>query len=231
MDPNKLEFLLQAISATAALGVAAFGIVDISKAFWGGPSRVGMGHLERGFAPFAAALDAALGADRWRDILYSHWINGRPMAEQKAIVRSLVRLGLNPDTAEALARAGRVDAAALKGIAEKLRAGKAPTDEEMTLLGRMDTAIEAQLDAAFERADQQYRSVAKFCAAAVAIVLALIGAWVVASDGNPAYQMKPQEILMALLIGALAVPIAPIAKDLTTALTSAASAFKAAKGT
>lgn len=224
MDPSKLEFLLQAISATAALGIAAFGIVDITKAFWGGPSRVGLGHLERGFKPFAPALDAALGEGRWRDVLYSHWINGRPMAEQKAIVRSLVRLGLNPDTAEALAKAGRVDAASLATVATKLQNGKSPTDEEMTLLGRMDTAIEAQLDAAFERADQQYRSVARAYAAVVAIGLAVVGVvFVLGKTGGP-------DIALALLIGALAVPIAPIAKDLSTSLSAAVSAFKAAKG-
>ncbi|HYE46050.1 MAG TPA: hypothetical protein VEA44_09795 [Caulobacter sp.] len=224
MEITNLEFLLQAVAAASALGIAAAGIVDITKALWGGPSRLGFGHIEKGCAPIAAALDAALGPDRWRQVLYSHWVNGRALPEQKAIVRSLVRLGLNPETAETLAAAGRVDAPALRAVAAKLQTGEDPTEAEMTLLGRMDAAIEAQLDAAFDQADQQYRSVARLLAAVVAIALSLAGVAFVLKKTAPA------DLALAILIGALAVPIAPVAKDLSSALSSAISAFKAARG-
>src|SRR5262249_5231371 len=96
--------LVAIITAIGALGTAAFGLVDATKAFWGGVSNFGLPGILRTAARFSAALDHALGPPsrgraEWRRVVSSHWINGRPRDEQKAIVKSLIRLGLTSDTA------------------------------------------------------------------------------------------------------------------------------------
>jgi hypothetical protein len=45
-----------AFAAAAALGTPAFGLVDVTKAFGGGVSNCGFGHVRRALEPFAAAL-------------------------------------------------------------------------------------------------------------------------------------------------------------------------------
>src|SRR5215475_13433260 len=75
--------LVAIITAIGALGTAAFGLVDATKAFWGGVSNFGLPGLYRTVSRFAAALDRALGRDdksgpEWRRVVRYHWINGRP---------------------------------------------------------------------------------------------------------------------------------------------------------
>ena len=47
-----------------ALGTAAFGLVDASKAFGGGASRYGLRYVFRALKPYAGALNNANSA--WR---------------------------------------------------------------------------------------------------------------------------------------------------------------------
>ncbi len=165
-DDIGITRLVAIITAIGALGMAAFSLVDATKAFGGGVSNFGLPNLNRVVSRFSDALDRALGKDEngkaeWRRVVRSHWINGRPRAEQKAIVKSLIRLGLAPLTAPALAKAGQVNAGALGAVAEKLEAGTALTEVDLNVLGRLDASVEAQLDAAFDRADQLYRNVSR----------------------------------------------------------------------
>jgi hypothetical protein len=216
--------LVAIITAIGALGMAAFSLVDATKAFGGGVSNCGLPGLNRVVSRFSDALDRALGTDEtgkaeWRRVVRSHWINGRPRAEQKAIVKSLIRLGLAPQTAPELAKAGRVNAGALVAVAEKLEVGTALTEVDLNVLGRLDASVEAQLDAAFDRADQLYRNVSRVFAAVFSIGLAFLATWA----------LKWDRWALALLIGLLAVPLAPIAKDLASSLQAAAAAMRAAK--
>ncbi|MDQ0463938.1 hypothetical protein QO010_001709 [Caulobacter ginsengisoli] len=220
----------QALVAIGALGTAAYGIVDVTKAFWGGVSRVGYGHIARTLAPFAPALDLAAGRDRWRDMLFSHWLNGRPIDEQKALAKSLVRLGLSPETAPKMAEHGHVAADRLTDVAGKLAKGEDLDEEDMNILGRFDAALDFELDSAFERADQQYRAAAKGLAAVVAVALAVIATFFVPNvaenaNGIPAGNAIP----LAILIGILAVPLAPVAKDLASGLSAAVKAVQATR--
>jgi hypothetical protein len=217
VDPGKLSFLVQVIGAIGALGAAAYGLVDASKAFRGGVSNVGYADLVTALERFAAALERALAGGAWRDVVYAHWINGRPRDEQKAIAKSLIRLGIHPDVAPQLAAAAHVEEAPLRAVAEKLRMGAPLTEQDVQVLGRLDASVEAYVDAAFDRADQRYRSVARFLAGAIAVVLALVATWALDSTAWA----------RAVLIGLLAVPLAPVAKDLASSLSSAAQAVRA----
>jgi hypothetical protein len=216
--------LIAIITAIGALGAAAFSLVDATKAFWGGVSNFGLPGLNRVVGRFSVALDRALGKDEkgkaeWRRVVRSHWINGRPRDEQKAIVKSLIRLGLAPETADALATAGHVRANALAKVARKLDQGNTLTEIDLNVLGRFDASVDAQLDAAFNRADQLYRNVSRAFAAVFSIGLTFLATWALDSD----------RWVLALVVGILAVPLAPIAKDIASSLQAAAGAMRAAK--
>lgn len=204
------------IIAIGALGTAAFGLVDASKAFRGGVSNRGFGFIRGALAPFDVALTNALGEGcDWRALMRAHWVNGRPKDEQKAIAVSLIQLGLTPETAPAIAPAGQVAPEALGAVVVALTNGIELTPEQLNVLGRFKATIEARIDAAYERADQVYRNTARLAAGVVAVLLALAAAYIARSENY----------LAAFLIGLVAVPMAPIARDLASALSTAARAL------
>lgn len=229
--------VIAAIGAVGALGTASFGLVDASKAFWGGISNVGFGHILRGCEPFLGVIRRATGPEDWRWLLLAQWRNGRDKEAQKALVRSLVRLGLTQGAVEELSDIANITPAELEALVVKLRDGVELDGSDINILGRIDQAIGYRIDAAYERADQQYRNVARISAGAVSIVLALFVGVVLQSQETPEalrltgqYLGVSNTIWAAILAGVLAVPIAPIAKDLMSALTAAMGAVKATRG-
>lgn len=214
-----LADLLNIIAAMGAIGTASFGLVDATKAFWGGVSNIGFGHLERCLTQFKQTLTAALGED-WKAVFRAHWRNGVSKDQQKAIIRATVRLGLTQGTVGELAAIGRVKGGALKTVVDKLEEGGELSAEEVNLMGRVDAAMAALIDAAYERAEQQYRNVARVLAGGVAIGLSIGGGALL-----PAGYAEPKNLGIAVLVGILAVPVAPIAKDLSGALTTAVKAM------
>jgi hypothetical protein len=217
--------LIALISAIGALGTAAFSLVDATKVAGGGLSRVGLGDLKRAARPYHVALEEALGKDdegkpAWEQVLSAHWMNGRPRDEQKAILKGLIRLGLSPKSAGALADPAHVDRAQLTVAAQKLERGDELETADINVLGRLDASVDAQLDAAFDRADQRYRNWSRVVAGFVAVGLSLLAAWALEE-----FDQWP----VALLVGLLAVPFAPIAKDLVSSLQAAAATLRATK--
>jgi hypothetical protein len=221
-----------ALIAVGALGTASFGLVDVCKSFWnGGPSSAGFSYIEKALAPFGSALAQGAGA-HWAHMLKSHWINGAALDDQKAKAKALIRLGLTPHTAATMAKAPslaeRIDAAAFELAATKIADGEHLTEVDLNVLGRFDAMVSAALDAGFERADQRYRSVARLLACLIAIVLAVLAAWLI--DGQAHKPVTVSDIAIAVFIGLVSTPLAPVAKDLAKTLNTAAAAFKAAKG-
>jgi hypothetical protein len=192
-----------AIVAVGALGTASFGLLDATKALGGGISVVGWKQVAASLQPFQTALSD--GNVDWTTTIRANWINGLPKDDQKAAAKSLIRLGLSPANAATLAPAGRVDPVRLAAVM---------------------TAIDAGLDAGFERGDQRYRSAARMAAGVIAIALSIVLVLLFPGlvGGTP-----PRNFFKAILIGLVAVPTAPIAKDLASALSTAAAAFKAAR--
>jgi len=214
----------QIIAAVGALGTAAYGLVDTSKTFWGGPSNFGFKYIKNAMTPFRAALEQADGTE-WTRIMRANWINGVSKDDQKAKAKGLIRLGLTKCNAGSLAAAGKVDATALIAIIGKLEAGTPLIEPELNLLGRFDAMIDVTLDGAFERADQVYRNGSKACAAVVALALSVGGEWAIRGGAFDARQF-----FLALLVGAIAVPLAPVAKDLSSSLVAAVKALKSTGG-
>jgi len=215
---EKLDIVIAVIAATGGLGMAAMSLVDAFKAIpGGGVSRIGFRYVRSTVLELSDVLTAAIGAD-WEDVILSHWINGRTRDDQIAAIRSILRLGLNDKTADQLAKVAKVDAEKLAIVAGKLATGAELDQSEVDVLGRAEAAVGARLDAAFDLADQAYRNTSRVLAGVIAIALAEV-AWLLVPTS---YGWDD-----ALLIGILAVPIAPIAKDLVSALTAAAKAVKA----
>jgi hypothetical protein len=224
--------LVALIAAVGAFGTAAFGLVDATKAFGGGIANVGFGFLRKALDPYAPALSAAVGDD-WPTIIQSHWRNGKPKDEQKAIATALIQLGLSPDTAEGLAREGHVDPAALRQAVEKMMRGDELDPLEINVLSRFKTSVEAKMDAAFERAEQAYRNWARLAAGVVAMVLAMIAGGLLFADRHAPFllsaYLQSDIFKKSLLVGLVAVPVAPITKDLISSLSAAVRAAKAAR--
>ena len=250
---DQLQLVTGAITAMGALGLAAFALVDALKAWpGGGISNVGVKHILEGCLPFAAALRNGAGRPAetiggarspavWQELLRAQWRNGRDKDTQKSVVRALVRQGLTVGDTDEVARFCNVDAAALRALIEKLKQGGDPTTAEGNMLGRIDAVIGFQIDAAYERADQQYRNVARATAGLLAILLGIAGAFLINvgcdadETGNcasaiPDLDLWAVNLLYGLAAGILAVPIAPIAKDLTSSLSAAVTAVKAVRG-
>jgi hypothetical protein len=228
---DALSLATAGIAAIAALGTAASGLVDASKAFWGGISNIGFRKIETALKPFAPALDGADGD--WLTTIRANWINGVAKDDQKSAAKSLIRLGLSSTNAAGMAKAGHVDPDALEAVLRAIETGGELSPEQINLLGRFNGAIDAAMDGAFERADQQYRNAAKLASGVAAIGLALWGGALLpagqfaASDAT--YAWPYPGFWRALLVGIIAVPLAPVAKDLTSSLQAAVAAVRSTK--
>lgn len=213
-----INTVTSAITAIGGLGTASFGLVDGTKAFWGGVSNVGFGDIKNGIKPLFGG-DAnphdhasALSFGSILATLHANWINGADLGDQKAKAKSLLKLRLNSDNAADYAGATGVPAVTLQQIAGLINQGQSLDTVQADVFGRFDLALTALLDEAYERADQRYRNACKLLAGIFSVVIAVVAA----------YLLDFQNVGLAALAGALATPISPIAKDLTTALAAGA---------
>jgi hypothetical protein len=223
--------ILNGIGAVGALGTAAYGLVDASKALGGGLSNPGFGYIRDAVTPLITVPDAGtavFGPPQILATLRANWLNGMAKADQKAVAKSLIRLMLKPTTAGAMARATGVNPDHLTVAAQHIQDNDIITDQDTRALGSFDVAVSATLDLGYERGDQFYRNVAKVAAAACAIVLAIVGGWIVYGDKAAAcgaVRCSTGDWLpLAILLGLVATPLAPVAKDLSTSLQAAVKA-------
>lgn len=216
------------IAAIGGLGMAAFALVDCSKiGRLGGVSNSGFAVIESAikiFDPNTELPDAKTIknaqplSESMLQILHAHWINGRAIADQKAIAKSLIKLRLTPNTAKYLAGVTSVDGETLTEVAKRMTTGQPLEESHTNTLGRFDLAVTAILDAAYQRADQLYRNASKAWASGVAVILAVFGGLIV--DTQSSNSISFNDFFLYVLGGILAVPLAPISKDLTSALSA-----------
>lgn len=219
--------LLNLIAAAAALGTAAFGLVDASKSVAGGMSNPGFGFVKKAIERLLPANAAGLGRKQILETLRADWLNGVAKADQKAAAKSLIRLSLTAGNAQGLATATGVTPAQLNTAATSIANGTALTQTDLNVLGQFEAVLGAILDEAYERGDQFYRNSAKVTAAIVAVILAVVAGDMMST--LPSY-FGSADCLRAILIGLVATPLAPMAKDLTTSLSAASKAVSALKG-
>jgi hypothetical protein len=211
-----LEHIGTVVLATGALGTAAFGIVEALK--WTRLGIMGFGAIERLLGPLLVTYKVAYGPD-WRRLLRAQYRGER--SELTRVLRQGVRIGLTPDNAGELAKfVGTVSAEDLKTAASRVHEGEDLPDELRNVLGRFELAVDSRIDAALALSQEQYAGAARTAAMIVALSVAIITAAVLSQPGGERYYW------LAVLIGLAAVPIAPIAKDLVTALQSASVALR-----
>jgi hypothetical protein len=150
--------------------------------------------------------------------LQANWFNGTDLGSQKSIAKSLIKLNLNAGNAAALAAATGVDSTLLTAAATKIAAGTPLDAPASDAFARFDLIVTALLDEAYQRSDQVYRNSTRALAMVAAVALALIGGKIVNAD-----------IPTSLLVGILATPLAPVAKDLSTALATAVNTLQLVK--
>jgi len=250
VEPAQLSQYLGTVAlAVGGLGAASYGVVDGLKFFpwidlagferlFGSRRTAGGRHwptLQRaGLDPLLAALQTAYGADAI-DLLKAQYRSGRAKGDLPRTLRQGVRIGFGvmpPQTIAEAARALGIDEQAAEQAAEALivardqrppAAGEMPPNapapvsgEQRSALARLETAIDARIDAALVLAEAQYVTQTKVIATVVALAIAYGVGYVLGT--------RP---LMSFMVGIAAVPLAPVAKDLATALQEAVRALKA----
>ncbi|QKD01271.1 hypothetical protein [Mesorhizobium loti] len=221
-----LPNLVNLITAVGALGGAAMGLVDTTKLFGGGPSNFGFGYIEQALSPFLSALASSstpYGKHAILRTLRADWLNGVAKDDQKAKAKSLIQLSLSQIDATALANVAAVDPAALQSAVQKKASSQAAAPEEASALGQFEAVLGAVIDTAYERGDQEYRNASKFLAMLTSVALGAAGGSIVF------YPIGHGDLLFCVLAGLIATPVAPVAKDLASALQTAVAAASALK--
>jgi hypothetical protein len=209
-----------AVTAIGGLGTAAFGLVDATKVFGGGVNHVGFRGIRAAIRQLTEPGDPANALSQTKILatLQSNWMNGTNIGSQKAIAKSLIKLNMHPRNACALAEATGVDPVALSAIAASIAAGTSLSSAESDVFARFDLIVTVLIDEAYRRSDQDYRNWTRALAAGIAIALALTGGYVLQVN-----------LGLAVLIGLLATPLAPIAKDVSSALAMAVNTLQLVK--
>jgi hypothetical protein len=213
-----LQDLPRVVTAIGGLGTAAFGLVDASKVFGGGVNHIGFRGIRAAVVQLTAGQPTGLSQKKIIATLEANWMNGTDLAGQKAIAKSLIKLNLHPQNAAALAEATGIDPGVLAAIATSIGAGTPLSSPESDVFARFDLIVTALLDEAYQRSSQIYRNWTRALAALVAVALAMAGGIILRID--PA---------LSLLVGLLATPLAPIAKDISTALATVVNTIQLAK--
>jgi hypothetical protein len=232
-DIPSITAITGAVAAVGALGTASYGLVDASKAFGGGLSNAGFAFIRRTISGLLPGNDSTkdgatlLGASAILAELKASWLNGAPLKDQQAIAKSLIKLRLNADNAKALGERAGIDGDILKRVAIKISTGEALAQAETDVFGRFDLILATALDQAYQRADQRYRNWCKLAAVPVSMILAVVGGWSIHTGTYWAWNSQP--LWTALVAGLLATPLAPVAKDLSTSIQTAAQAAQALK--
>jgi hypothetical protein len=227
LPPIKEIPLTQTITAVGALGTAAFGIVDASKTAFSFINRIGLSHIRKTIellTPGPAGVNS-LGRRQILETIEANWINGADLSRQKCAAVSLIQGHLIATNASGLAQNTNVDSTTLQAIAANTLSGVMLSPQEAAVQTRFELIVNTLIDEAYQRADERYRNGTRSLAACVAVLLALVGGWVLL--GNQFWELD--QVACALLVGLLAVPLAPMAKDLSSALAAATDALQGPK--
>jgi hypothetical protein len=221
------------ITAIGGLGTAAFGLLEAIKPVFPWINHIGFGGIRKtvsSLTPNVAGAGAPVNSLPQKNVLESvlaNWVNGTDLASQKAIAKSLIKLQLSVGNAAALATTTNVDAEVLGVVAGKITSGTSLTQPESDVYARFDLIVTALLDESYQRGDLLYRNWTRGLAAFIAVALALVAGWSLVGDWKAFWWSS--DMYLALLVGLLATPLAPIAKDISTALATAVNTMQLVK--
>lgn len=224
MSGFTIDSLGGVMAAAGALGTACFGIVEALK--WTPLGTAGYGQIPNYLgADLQHALRVAYGEDFQRLLQAQYRQDSQHQTTIAKSLRQGVRIGLKSNNAEAIARfLGTVEPAALKAAVANVEAGVALSDANRGAIGRFELAADARIDSALSRAQDVYIGTVRCTASVLAIVLAEGTAFLL---GSEMAGEGMQRLLVGLLVGIVAVPLAPIANDVVSALQAATRALRA----
>ncbi len=88
-----LQTLPQLVTAIGALGTAAFGLVDASKALGGGVNHIGFSAIKKTVTSLTPGNPSnGMSQDKITATLKANWFNGADLDSQEAIAKSLIKL-------------------------------------------------------------------------------------------------------------------------------------------
>lgn len=224
------------VGMIGGLGVAAFGLLEAVKPVCPPINRIGFKFVRRTVAMLTPSEEGAqtpvnaLPSTAILRALESNWVNGVDPRNQKAIAKSLIKLHLSAGNAARVAAVANVDASALMAVAASMASGAALTQDQLNAWSRFDLIVTAMIDDCYQCADQVFRNAMRGLAAAIAVLLAIAGGWVLDAATVPCGTYLVSAVCgRALLVGLLATPLAPVAKDISTALATAVNAMQLVK--
>jgi hypothetical protein len=216
MDTFDINSISAAVGAAGALGTACFGIVEALK--WTPLGEAGFGQIRAYLGhELLSTLRVAYGAEYERLLRAQYRQDSQHQTTIAKSLRQGVRLGLQPGNAEAVAGfLGSVQGTALKNAVANVASGSVLTDENRAAIGRFELAADARIESALSRAQDVYLGAVRCTASVLAIGLAEVAAALLGASW-----------LKGLLVGVMAVPLAPIANDVVAALQAATKALRA----
>lgn len=223
---NPYENLTHFITAAGALGTAAFGLVEAAK----GTTPLGLAgirRLERALGRANLhALRTTYGKEGWDHILRGAYRKGEEALTQ--VLRDGLKVALDRPEEEGVIRSLNLKPQAIETALKTFRdsqakggghVDEAQLQEGRKVLGLAELALNAWVEGAVATATHARVGWTQFWAGAVAILGALAVAAMTAPDGGLGSHLGK-----ALLLGVVAVPIAPISKDLVSLLKAAKEA-------
>jgi len=208
----------QLIAAVGGLGTAAFGLVDASKPVFPFINNIGFDGISTTVKSVTPGIGGGMRQADVLETLRANWRNGTDLGSQKAIAKTLIKLHLTAGNAPAVAAVTSLDPATLTSAATNLASGTPLSQAESDLYARLDLILTAMLDQTYQESDMHYRNWTRF----LAMIYALILAGAAGSIVQVGWSVR-------FVVGLLATPLAPIAKDLSTALAAAVNTLQLAK--
>jgi hypothetical protein len=228
-----LTDLPQVITAIGGLGTAAFGLLEAVKPVFPGINHIGFARIRTtilSLTPSEPGAHPPLNALPQSNVLESllaNWVNGTDLSSQKSIAKSLIKLHLSAGNASTLAAATNVDPDLLTAVAKSIASSTALTQPQSDAYARFDLIVTALIDEAYQHADQVYRNWTRALAALLAVALAFVGGLSLIGTWKGFWWTS--DMALSLLIGLLATPLAPIAKDISSAISTAVNTMQAVK--
>ena len=217
----------QVITAIGALGVAASGIVDAAKTGLSFINRIGLEHITETVRRLTPEPNGVNSLER-EDILRAveaNWINGEDLGRQKCVAVTLIMGHMIRANSPGLAERTNTDPATLQSIATKTLTGDPFLPEEAAVQTRFQLILNTLIDEAYQRSDERYRNGTRTLAGCIAVLLAFAGGWVLMGSGFWTWR----HAFAALVVGLIAIPMAPIAKDLSSTVAAFANTLQAPK--
>lgn len=210
------------IGLSAALGTAAMGFVEACK--WTRLGLFGLGKIDDALGPEGrAVLEQAYGSQGIGALLAGSYRRGSQ--ELAEVLRNGLRVGLTSSNAADLARRFGQDQERVRAAVALLHSGQ-PLPQggpEAGAIARMHLAIDARVDGAVAAASEVYVGSLRIAATIFALIGTLVAFGI--QNGYAWNSIMSPEFWEAIVIAAVAVPIAPIAKDLVNALKAATDAL------